>query len=104
MITIGIDFYKKQEERINPKTGELRTFDLGGFYGEAIINNNEQKLFLPMVSGDTIDEIERRRKVYQVFALSNKKNTVLYDKAISKEGLLRELETFIKRLYGLDED
>jgi len=60
MITIGIDFYKKQEERINPKTGELSSFDLGGFYGEAIINNNEQKLFLPMVSGDTIDETIRR--------------------------------------------
>jgi len=60
MITIGIDFYKKQEERTNPKTGELRTFDLGGFYGVAIIKNNEQKLFLPMVSGDTIDETIKR--------------------------------------------
>ena len=60
MITIGVEFYKNQEARTNPQTGELRTFDLGGFNGVAIINNNEQKLFLPMVSGDTIDETIKR--------------------------------------------
>lgn len=60
MITIGVDFYKKQEERINPQTGDLSTIDLGGFNGIAIISNDEQKLFLPMVSGDTIEETIRR--------------------------------------------
>lgn len=60
MITIGVDFFKSQEERANPLTGELKTFDLGGFNGVAIINDDEQKLLLPMVYGDTIDETIRR--------------------------------------------
>ena len=60
MITIGVEIFKNQEARANPQTGELRTIDLGGFNGVAIINNNEQKLFLPMVSGDTIDETIKR--------------------------------------------
>lgn len=60
MITIGVDFYRNQEERVNPYTGELSTFNLGIFSGVATINNDEQKLLLPMVSGDTIDETLKR--------------------------------------------
>ena len=51
-----------------------------------------------------IDEIENKRKIYKECALRNENNQVLYDKAVSKEGLLFELENFIKRLYKIEEE
>ena len=59
-IRIGIDFYKGEEVKANPRNGEDKAFDLGGFYGVVKINCNEQRLLLPIVKGEDIKETMKK--------------------------------------------